>query len=306
MAETTSSPPRTSSSSTGVGSRRPPTRRPSAEPLRPLRDRGSAVMTQPLSARPLLLRWTLTVTAAEAAGFLAPAVVGAVTAGLPWYGALPALLAAGAVEGAVLGWAQAAVLRRALPALRGPRWVMLTAVAAVVAYLLGTAIALGSTGSGWAGIVVAAVCGPLLLLSIGGAQWLELRHHVARAATWIPATAVAWLLALAAFLLIATAVARRAAGRGQHRDRCGRRSRDGVRPGGAHRMVAATAAVSGQEAAASTASAKRVMSSGPWSRTERLVDPSRGVGARGGWLSWDVGCGASWPARLPAVDWPCS
>lgn len=204
MAETTSSPPRTSSSSTGVGSRRPPTRRPSAEPLRPLRDRASAVMTQPLSPRPLLFRWTLTVTAAEAAGFLAPAVVGAVTAGLPWYGALPALLAAGAVEGAVLGWAQAAVLRRALPALRGPRWVMLTAVAAAVAYLLGAAIALGSTGPGWAGIVVAAVCGPLLLLPIGGAQWLELRHHVARAATWIPATAVAWLLALAAFLLIAT------------------------------------------------------------------------------------------------------
>ncbi|MGY0536392.1 hypothetical protein ACW14X_02670 [Nocardioides sp. YJ-D4] len=157
-----------------------------------------------VSARPLLLRWTLTVTAAETAGFLAPAVVGVLTADLPWFGSLPGLLTAGAVEGSLLGWAQASVLRRVRPAVRGPRWVMLTAAAAVAAYLLGTAIALGSTGPGWAGFVVAVVCGPLLLLSIGGAQWLELRHHVARAATWIPATAVAWLLALAAFLLVAT------------------------------------------------------------------------------------------------------
>ncbi|HEY9414695.1 MAG TPA: hypothetical protein VIQ30_08055, partial [Pseudonocardia sp.] len=36
------------------------------------------------------------------------------------------------------------------------------------------------------------------------AQWLELRHHVARAASWVPATAVAWILALGAFLTIAS------------------------------------------------------------------------------------------------------
>lgn len=149
-------------------------------------------------------RWTVTVTVAESLGFVAPAAVGVTTTDLPWYAALPALLAAGAVEGAVLGWAQASVLRRVLPAVRGIRWVMLTAAAAVAAYLLGMAIALAATASGWTQIVVPVVCGALLLLSIGGAQWLELRHHLANAASWVPATAIAWLLALGAFLAIAT------------------------------------------------------------------------------------------------------
>ncbi|MFI5623629.1 hypothetical protein ACIA03_09200 [Nocardioides sp. NPDC051685] len=159
---------------------------------------------RPLLDRSSFIRWTVTVTAAESAGFVAPAVVGALTTDLPWYAALPALLAAGAVEGAVLGWAQASVLRRVLPTVRGRRWVMLTAGAAVAAYVLATVAVLAATASGWVRIVVPVVCGALLLISIGGAQWLELRHHVARAASWVPATALAWLLALGAFLAIAS------------------------------------------------------------------------------------------------------
>ena len=159
---------------------------------------------RPLLDRSPFIRWTATVTAAESVGFVAPAVVGTLTADLPWYGALPALLAAGAVEGAVLGWAQASVLRRVLPGVRGRRWVMLTAGAAVAAYVLAMTAVLAATTSGWVRIAVPVVCGVLLLLSIGGAQWLELRHHLARAATWVPATVVAWLLALGTFLAIAT------------------------------------------------------------------------------------------------------
>lgn len=74
----------------------------------------------------------------------------------------------------------------------------------MAAYVLAMTAVLAGTASGWVRIVVPVVCGALLLLSIGGAQWLELRHHLARAATWVPATALAWLLALGAFLAVAT------------------------------------------------------------------------------------------------------
>ena len=44
----------------------------------------------------------------------------------------------------------------------------------------------------------------LLLTSLGTAQWLELRHHVDGAWTWVPVTAGAWLLGLTVFMVIAT------------------------------------------------------------------------------------------------------
>ncbi len=39
--------------------------------------------------------------------------------------------------------------------------------------------------------------GPLLLLSLGTAQWLSLRHHFPRAGRWVWASAGAWLAGLA-------------------------------------------------------------------------------------------------------------
>ena len=45
--------------------------------------------------------------------------------------------------------------------------------------------------------------GVVLLLSIGTAQWLELRNHLPRAAWWIAGTAVAWLVGLGLFFAIA-------------------------------------------------------------------------------------------------------
>lgn len=153
----------------------------------------------------LLPVWTATVTAAETVGFLAPAVVGVVTVSLPWWGGLPALLAAGAVEGAVLGWAQATVLRRELPALRRDRWTALTAAAAVAAYVLGAGMTYAGTAAPWwLQVGLFPVLGVALLCTIGAAQWVELRHHVPRAGRWIGWTAAAWLCALGAFLAIAS------------------------------------------------------------------------------------------------------
>ena len=163
--------------------------------------------TSPLRGRPLARAWFRTVTAAECAGFAVPAAVGALTAdarpGVLW----PSVLAAGALEGAMLGWGQAVVLRRALPALPVRRWIGATAGAAVLAYVLGL---LPSTfadrWSGWppvAAAVAAFLLGTALLASLGTAQWLILRRLVAGAGRWIPGTAAAWLAGLAVFLAFA-------------------------------------------------------------------------------------------------------
>ncbi len=85
----------------------------------------------------LLRSWTRCVTIGEAAGFAVPAAVGVLSAGSAAVVYIPALLMAGAVEGAVLGVAQAHVLRRALPGLQVHRWVTSTSAAAVFAYTMG-------------------------------------------------------------------------------------------------------------------------------------------------------------------------
>ncbi|MFI9815876.1 hypothetical protein [Saccharothrix variisporea] len=155
----------------------------------------------PLRGWALVRAWVLVVTVAEFVGFAVPATVGVLTRDSA---AVPALLAAGAVEGAVLGWGQASVLRRALPGLSRARWVAATAGAAVLAYLVGLAPSTGgSVITTWHPVllaVVAAVLGGVLLASIGTAQWLVLRRHVRRAGRWVGVTAVAWLLGLGVFL----------------------------------------------------------------------------------------------------------
>lgn len=157
-----------------------------------------------LRGRPLVRRWFLTVTAAEFTGFAVPAAVGALTASARPALALPALLAAGAIEGGLLGLGQALVLRRALPALRRRRWVIATATAAVLAYAIGLAPSTFATSIGtWPvalAVAAAAVLGSALLASIGTAQWLVLRDHVPRARRWIATTAAAWLVGLGVFM----------------------------------------------------------------------------------------------------------
>jgi hypothetical protein len=114
------------------------------------------------------------------------------------------LVAAGAVEGAMLGWAQATVLRRVVTGLDTRSWVRATALGAVVAYAMGMVPSLFFPLPVPAMVAIAAVAGTVLLGSIGTAQWLVLRRHRPGSAWWIAATAGAWLLGLAAFLAIAT------------------------------------------------------------------------------------------------------
>lgn len=171
---------------------------------------GTDLPTEPVLLRgtPLRNRWIAAVTAGEFVGFCVPAVAGAVTAHLPVTVSLPVVLAAGTVEGALLGASQAIVLRRAVPGLRASRWIGATAAAALVAYLIGM---LPSTlGDRLAHIPpvlligAATVLGTALVASIGVAQWIVLRSLIHRAALWIPVTALAWTAGLGVFLGFAT------------------------------------------------------------------------------------------------------
>ena len=91
------------------------------------------------------------------------------------------------------------------PLISVTRWVLATAGAA--AYLL--ALLPWTTATVTAAwpvpvLVVSAVAlGLLVLLTIGVAQWSELRRHIDPAAAWIGITALAWLLGLGIFLAVA-------------------------------------------------------------------------------------------------------
>ncbi|MGX7829614.1 hypothetical protein ACTG9Q_31450 [Actinokineospora sp. 24-640] len=142
-------------------------------------------------------RWVGVVTVAEFSGFLAPAVVGVLTVHAATEVAVPVLLVAGALEGAALGFGQAVVLRAVVPGLPLFRWVGATAVGALIAYFLGLLPSMLLSPWALAGLGA-------LPLTIGFLQWLVLRRLVARSASWIAVTAMAWIAGLAAFLALAT------------------------------------------------------------------------------------------------------
>ena len=163
----------------------------------------SSTRTAPVRAGLPLRVWVAWVTAGELLGFTAPLAAGVAVGTARPSVAVPVLVGAGVVEGAVLGSAQAHVLRRALPRLRGRRWVALTAAGAAVAWVLGLT---PSSAEPWwrswpaAAVGVAAVVLAVLLLScLGVAQWVELRRHLPGAGWWVAVTAVGWGAGLAAF-----------------------------------------------------------------------------------------------------------
>jgi hypothetical protein len=154
-----------------------------------------------------LARWVGWVSLGESLGFLAPVLAQPAAAALGPAAAVPLLVLAGLVEGAVLGWFQVRVLRTRLPAVSVRRWVLFTAAAAVAAW---TAALLTFSNEGWqdwpapaqagTGILAAAV----ILVSIGLGQWVELRHHVPRAWRWVAGSAAAWAAGLGVFMAVAT------------------------------------------------------------------------------------------------------
>src|SRR3954468_5217456 len=116
-------------------------------------------------------RWLLYVAAGEVAGFLVPATVGLLALDASPVAQLLLLPAAGLVEGAVLGFAQATVLRGERTGIDLRAWVVATSIAASVAWFLG--MLPSSTHDTWSTwptpwVVAAGVLlGAALLSSIG-------------------------------------------------------------------------------------------------------------------------------------------
>jgi hypothetical protein len=152
--------------------------------------------------------WVLATTLGETAGFLTPALVGVLAFDLHPALALLAMVGAGLVEGAVLGAAQAVVLRRQFLGFSRAAWTGATAAGAGAAWFLGmlpsTFYDTWRTWPTWLVVLLGAVTGLALLSCIGLAQWTVLRHHVARSRTWVPANAVAWTVGLTLLFLVAT------------------------------------------------------------------------------------------------------
>jgi hypothetical protein len=142
---------------------------------------------------PFLRRWLVCVTLAEAAGFAIPAIVGGILGLLaaPAGVVYPAMVLAGACEGVLLGFGQSIGFGSAVPR---SAWMLATAAGAAAAWSMGMLpSSLGGIdfGSPWV-IVLAAVLGCVLLLSIPTLQWLVLRRNGLRTAFWIPVNAGAW------------------------------------------------------------------------------------------------------------------
>jgi uncharacterized integral membrane protein len=139
-------------------------------------------------------------------GFLAPALAQLTFAGAPVV--IPALILAGAVEGAVLGWTQATVLRVRVPTLSRSRWVRATAIAAAAAWFIGLLPAeWADVWQHWPAsgqLVAGALTAAVLLCALGVAQWTELRRHSRTALWWVLGSALAWCAGLAVFLAVAT------------------------------------------------------------------------------------------------------
>jgi len=149
--------------------------------------------------------WIERVTLGELVGFTAPAVTGAALAGASTWTQVAGLVGAGAVEGAVLGLAQASVLVRVLPSLSRSRWVVATAGAAAFAWMLGMLpAATHRVWSDWPiGVAISAgiPLGLLLLVSIGFAQAWVLPAWRFR---WIALTSAAWCAGLGVFTAVTT------------------------------------------------------------------------------------------------------
>ncbi|UEL27038.1 hypothetical protein [Pseudarthrobacter sp. L1SW] len=154
-----------------------------------------------------LAQWVGWVSLGESLGFLAPALAQSASAALGPAAAVPLLVLAGFVEGAVLGWFQVRVLRTRLPGVSARRWVLLTAAAAVVAWAVALLTFSNEGWQGWpapAQAATGAVAAVVVLVSIGLAQWVELRHHAPQAWRWVAGSAAAWAAGLGVFMAAAT------------------------------------------------------------------------------------------------------
>lgn len=176
------------------------------------------------SAKGLWLRWVAANAIGELLGLGAVAGIGfllflQVAEPQSWQQATliaAAFVGLGAFEGLVVGVAQASVIRRILPAVRG--WVIATVIGATVAWAIGmlpsTIASLLSSPSAapapesplWLTLLLAAGLGAIAGPVLAAFQWRCLRRALpVRAWVWLPANAAAWCVGMPVIFLGAQA-----------------------------------------------------------------------------------------------------
>ena len=164
----------------------------------------------------LWLRWALANIVGEVLGLGLAGVIAIVmvlTIGEP-ESALVALLmagvmiAAGTLEGVIVGFAQWLVLRRSLRRLSRREWIMATAIGAFAAWAIGmapsTLMALDQSAgsspppeiSDAVKYALASVMGAALGMILGAPQCLVLRRYASGASLWVWANAAAWAVGM--------------------------------------------------------------------------------------------------------------
>ena len=160
------------------------------------------------------LWWVIWVTLGLALGFIAPSVATlvAVADGRDATGEFMFAVIGGAVQGGILGFAQAFALRKTAAVLPMRRWIGITASGALIAWIVGmipgTYLNLNATTP--AGVIVLLAFAVVAVVAMPVAQWFILRGtklgKIGRVWRWIPITAVAWLAGIGWLLLAAPLV----------------------------------------------------------------------------------------------------
>lgn len=168
-------------------------------------------------------RWVVANALSETVGLgttflVAVGVAGAGDSGRPLLivAAAAAMVAAGAVEGTVVGYAQWRVLRGRLATLRLRPWIVATIIGALVSWTLGmvpsTLASMGVAADGGPPFndavqyLLAALMGLVLGPVLGIPQWRVLRRFVPHAGRWVTANAVAWAAGMPLIFLVAGAM----------------------------------------------------------------------------------------------------
>lgn len=169
-------------------------------------------------------RWILNCAAGEFFGIAlaaAIAVAGNQMVGEPslWWQKLIVLILAllsGLLEGSILAWFQWRVMRKKIPSLPLRRWWRNTVLIALAGWFLGMLPSLLLAGTEpeaagasfdpawWVILITAGSMGLLLGALFGWAQWLELKKHLARAASWVGLNALGWLFGMIFIFIAAT------------------------------------------------------------------------------------------------------
>lgn len=186
-----------------------------AESVRTL-DRPATMQTVLTTATPrparrrFLREWLPLVTLGELVGFGIPALAGSISYGSSLSDVEMAgpLIVAGAAQGGIFGMTQAAVLRRYLRDFDPRAWVVATALAASIAWALSMVLVVAGDRieNAAAMAVIAVAVAPLIVLSLGGAQFLLLRDYLDRGWRWVAWNALAWAAALPVSIGVISAV----------------------------------------------------------------------------------------------------